>query len=243
MINEHVTMIHRKKKEVLLNKPILIGAIILDLSKLHMYNLWYNVLKPIFGDRLELCMTDTDSFFFSVNNCTSWQKEIIDAGYSNEFDFSGYADDHPISIFMKEKGLDKERKDNDNVLGKFKDEANGKKIAEFVGLKAKMYSYIYDESEASKLKEDETLWTSKAKGVSKAVIKHHITQQDYVSCSNVNQQSSINKANNITIRSKGQELYTTSTHKITLSPSDSKVYLVDSIHTLPYGHFRINELT
>jgi len=48
------------------------------------------------------------------------------------FDNSDYPNDHPSGI---RTGINKK------VMGKFKDEACGKQIEEFVGLSAKLYSY------------------------------------------------------------------------------------------------------
>ena len=45
-----------------MNKPIYTGSAILELSKLHMYNFFYEVLKPKYGENIELGYTDTDSF-------------------------------------------------------------------------------------------------------------------------------------------------------------------------------------
>ena len=39
---------------------------ILDLSKFHMYDIWYNLLKPIFLDVLSLILMDTDSFVYFI---------------------------------------------------------------------------------------------------------------------------------------------------------------------------------
>ena len=52
------------KSVVELNKPIYCGFTILELSKLHMQNFYYNVLKPYYGEKVKLCYTDTDSFIF-----------------------------------------------------------------------------------------------------------------------------------------------------------------------------------
>ena len=41
------------KKVVKLNKPIYSGFSILDLSKYHMYNFHYNIMKPRYGDKIE----------------------------------------------------------------------------------------------------------------------------------------------------------------------------------------------
>ena len=58
---------------------------------------------------------------------------------------------------------------NSKVLGMFKDEAGGKQIVEFVGLRAKLYSYkMLDGSE-----------DKKCKGVTKNVTKRSIQFDDY----------------------------------------------------------------
>ena len=54
----------------------------------------------------------------------------------------------------------------------FKDEAGDKVIDEFVGLRAKLYSYKMLEGEESK----------KCKGVKKSVVKKSITHEDYKKC-------------------------------------------------------------
>ena len=54
----------------------------------------------------------------------------------------------------------------------FKDEAGGKVIDEFVGLRAKLYSYKMLEGEESK----------KCKGVKKSVVKKSIAPEDYRKC-------------------------------------------------------------
>ena len=43
------------------NKPITVGFVILDLSKTLMFEFHYNVVKKRYGNRVKLCMTDTDS--------------------------------------------------------------------------------------------------------------------------------------------------------------------------------------
>ena len=56
------------KSVVELNKPIYCGFTILELSKLHMQNFYYNVLKPYYGEKVNLCYTDTDSFILSIES-------------------------------------------------------------------------------------------------------------------------------------------------------------------------------
>ena len=51
-----------KKAEVLINKPVCLGLSIRELSKILMYEFWYDYLKLKFGEKAKLCYIDTDSF-------------------------------------------------------------------------------------------------------------------------------------------------------------------------------------
>src|SRR5213082_2509565 len=57
---------HMGKASVTLNKPIIVGASVLGLSKLHMYEFWYGYVKEKYGDKSQLGYMDTDSFIFQV---------------------------------------------------------------------------------------------------------------------------------------------------------------------------------
>ena len=57
-----------KKNEVVMYKPIYLGFALLELSKKHMYETYYDILQPYFGqEKLQLHYMDTDSFVLSVN--------------------------------------------------------------------------------------------------------------------------------------------------------------------------------
>ena len=131
------------------------------------------------------------------------------------FDTSDYPTNHPSE---NKTGL------NSKVLGMFNDEACGKLIVEFVGLRGKLYSYkILDGSE-----------DKKCKGVTKNVTKRSIKFDDYREClfSKKEQHRKMN-----VIRSHCHEIYTEEINKIALSSDDDKrVIMVDGIHTLAYGH-------
>jgi hypothetical protein len=45
-INENLVGVEKIKAVIKLNKPIYLGMAILDLSKLHVYQFFYDVLKP-----------------------------------------------------------------------------------------------------------------------------------------------------------------------------------------------------
>ena len=111
-----------------------------------------------------------------------------------------------------------------------KDEAGGKQIVEFVGLRAKLYSYKmlggFEEQ--------------KCKGVTKNVTKRSIQFDDCREClfSREEQHRKMN-----VIRSHCHEIYTEEINKIALSSDDDKrVIMTDELHTLAYGHKNLKTL-
>ena len=61
-ISKDLLIMEIKKAEVKMNKPIYLGQAILDISKILMYEFWYDYIKPKYGDKARLCYMDTDSF-------------------------------------------------------------------------------------------------------------------------------------------------------------------------------------
>src|SRR5271170_3157035 len=57
---------HMEKASVTLNKPIIVRASVLGLSKLHMYKFWYGYVKEKYGDKAILGYMDTGSYIFQV---------------------------------------------------------------------------------------------------------------------------------------------------------------------------------
>ena len=49
-----------------MNKLIYLGMSILDISKIHMYEFWYDYIKPKYQDKAKLCYMDTDSFIIHI---------------------------------------------------------------------------------------------------------------------------------------------------------------------------------
>ena len=66
------------------------------------------------------------------------------ADVKKKFDTSDYPENHPSGI---KAGVNKK------VIGKFKDEAAGKQITHFVGLRPKLYSFKIEDSDVKKQKE------------------------------------------------------------------------------------------
>ena len=48
-----------------MNKPVYLGMSILDISKMLMYEFWYEYIKPKYKEKAKLCYMDTDSFLLT----------------------------------------------------------------------------------------------------------------------------------------------------------------------------------
>ena len=119
IFDENLVGVEVAQTTITLNKPIYVGFTVLELSKLSMYKFHYEVMKPNFPKSV-LCFTDTDSFLYHLT-CKNLYSEHLHRLRSH-FDFSNLAEDNPL--FSNE---------NRAVVGKFKDEAEGIPIQEFVG--------------------------------------------------------------------------------------------------------------
>ena len=217
--NESLVSVHMKKTSLTMNKPVYLGMSILDLSKTLMYDFHYNYIIAKYGNRAKLLFTDTDSFLYEIQT-EDFYKDIS-GDVKDRFDTSEYPEGHPSRI---PTGINKK------VLGMFKDEAKGDNIKEFVGLRAKLYSFKMEEGKENK----------KCKGIKKAVVEKSIRHEDYKTCLTTGKEQL--RRQNI-IRSYEHVLYTEEINKIALSAADDKRYLLkDSFDTLAWGHRRINDL-
>ena len=134
-----------------MDKPIYLGFAVLELSKLHMFETYYDILQPYFGEKnLHLHYMDTDSFILSV---TTKDITIDLKNLEDTFDFSNLDQNH--ETFSNK---------NKKVIGKFKIETpKNIWIDEFVCLRSKKYSFKCGDDYKNKLK-----------GVSKSQSKHII---------------------------------------------------------------------
>ena len=219
IFNENLVSVHMKKTSLTMNKPVYLGMSILDLSKIVMFDFHYKYIKPKYGKQAKLLFTDTDSFLYEIQT-EDFYKDIA-GDVRDRFDTSDYPEGHPSGI---PTGINKK------VLGMFKDEAAGKVIKEFVGLRAKLYSYKMDEGKENK----------RCKGIKKAVVEKSIRHEDYKTCLTTGKEQL--RRQNI-IRSYEHELYTEEVNKVALSAADDKRYLLkDTYDTLAWGHHRIRDM-
>ena len=65
-LSENLLAIEMKKTKVKMNKPLYLGLSILEISKILMYEFWYDYMTPKYGDNVKLCYMDTDSFIIYI---------------------------------------------------------------------------------------------------------------------------------------------------------------------------------
>ena len=125
-----------------LDKPIYLGMSILDLSKVHMYSFYYDVLKAKYKDDVRLIYTDTDSHVietFTEDIYEDW----LDTSWRPNTHQSKIDDWKGIKDYMDFSASDKKHPNydptNKKVLGKFKDEMDGKIRTNFIALRPKLY--------------------------------------------------------------------------------------------------------
>ena len=167
-------------------------------------------MKNKYGAKAKLLFTDTDSLTYEIEAEDVYKDFWND---KNTFDNSDYPENSPYF-----------NKTNKKVIDKFKDEAAGIPIVEFIGLRSKMYSYMKDNNKGGKT----------AKGLKKNIIKKNIKHKNYKDVLFNNKQIYHTMK---TIRSQNHELKSYEIKKTSLSCFDDKRYILnDGIKSYAYGH-------
>ena len=213
IFNENLVAVHKIKETLLMNRPAFVGACILDLSKTFMYDFHYNYIKCKYGDKAKLLFTDTDSLTYEIETPDAY------ADFFNNKDIFDNSDYNKKSPFYFDH--------NKKVIGKFKDEAAGIPVTEFVGLRSKMYSYTLDNKQSKRT----------AKGIKKNIIQNNLSHDNYKKVLLSEEQIHHSMK---TIRSMKHQLASYELNKISLSCFDDKRYVhKNGITSYAYGHYKI----
>ena len=216
IFDENLAAVTMKKPRIFWNKPTIVGACVLELSKFHMYSFHYKVMKPTFD--CQLIYSDTDSLLYEIKHEDLYRELESNTDLKKHFDFSNYPKEHALYD-----------ESNKMVTLLFKDEMGGKILEEFVGLKPKMYSIKFDDGK-QKLS---------AKGVTRFAqtsLKHEVYKT-------VLSTANLARTDNIRIGSHKHQLETIISNKISLSAFDDKRFIQeDGIQTLPFGHYLIRDI-
>ena len=198
-----------KQNEVLMDKPIYLGFNVLELSKLHMYETYYDKLQPYFGqENIKLHYMDCDSFVLSINTLNII-KDLKNLEYI--FDFSNLDKSH--ELFSNK---------NKKVIGKFKIETpKNIWIDEFIALKSKCYAFKCGNDSKNKLK-----------GISKAYSRC-IKFDEYKKC--LYGENFKGECDNFILRSINHNMVLQKIKKSTLSIFDDKRCYINNIENKPWN--------
>ena len=228
-------------------KPFFIRFAILDMSKHVIYDFCYNVLKTTF-DNVELLGQDTDSLIVQLTidsgqsivhkMCEMYKSfnfsELDNDSYFYEQLVNYYEQEVPKSKFPDlQSFLDFNKKLPGPI---FKDEHNGHRITEFVGLRPKMYCLI----------DEKDVVHNAAKGVPRNVM----TDGKRTSVKNIELYKRVLEAGskndaviNGTFKRINNQAFTISTmeqSKTLMTCTNNKRWICDdNVHTLAFGHYRL----
>ena len=117
IINEDLTIVEMNKVKSVYNSPILIGSVILQNSKVLLFDYMYNKFPELFGRKnMEIGYVDTDSIIFKIRNMKNEEYQNIQK--------------NNLDIFGCKTGLMEDEIDNND------------EIIEYIGFSSKCYYYI-----------------------------------------------------------------------------------------------------
>lgn len=215
VINDHLVGVQMKPNTIHCNKPIYIGAAILDFAKHHMYSFYYDyLLKHYSHTDVDMLYTDTDSFYLCIRNQPQFYKDILQ--HERYFDRSNYHSSH--FLFSNKRKRD---------LGLMKDVHANDVISEVVCLRPKMYA-------VKTVRHEEDI---RAKGLQKSALRK-VNVDTFKMCLRSIRHT---RHHFVSIRSFKHRVVSHSSSKIGLSPFDDKrYYLSCGIHSYAYGHYKID---
>jgi hypothetical protein len=207
-------------ENVVLNKPIFIGAAVLDISKALMYDAFYTLKGEI--PTVKLVYMDTDSLVLQIpTGGTNADVQLAKTRFGSMIDSSGLPDSSPL----KEVG-----RGRDKIPGFFKDELGGQSISRFICLRAK--TYCYEKNGKSVMK-------------CKGVPGESVEAETMIPLGMADFHRALHGAATVrttayAIRSRDHAVHTVALQRDALSGYDDKRWICnDRIHTHAHGHCAI----
>ena len=214
ILAEDKIIFQMKPDKVIMDKAVVSGFTVLELSKLHVYSLYYDHFKSYYGKRIQLIYSDTDSLLVEIKS-----NDIVNdmKHFDNIMDFGDLPRDHPLYSPT-----------NSKKIGCLKDEMAGDSILEVVAIKPKLYAIKSVKGEKKR-----------AKGIQKVVCNNQLSFEDYKKSL---YEESVTKRDTRRLGSLDHKISMFENCKIAISPFEDKRYLCnDKITSYAYGHYLINQ--
>jgi hypothetical protein len=226
--NDELSAVTLRKTTVTLNKPIYTGQAILDISKTLMYDYYYNHLQKKYPD-VRLLYTDTDSLVIHIET-KDFYKEMDTVWY----DTSNYDKDHPRYNTINKK-----------VPGLMKDEGGGRPMSQFVAVRAKSYSALYEDHFKGTCKGEKCEDVDKCKAVKKHKgVKKYVVEDwnfdKYKTTLFTGKDGEPCRMN--LLQQKGHQIMNRTIIKKSVSAFDDKRFYTDPINSFAHDHWRTRNL-
>ena len=229
-------------------KPFFIGFAILDMSKHIIYDFYYNVLKTTF-DNVELLGQDTDSLIVQLSDKGNIVHKMCDMYKSfdfSELDNTTYFYGELVKYYDHEvdksqfPSLESFLNFNKKLPGPiFKDEYNGHRITEFVGLRPKMYCLIDEKHvkhNAAKGVPCNVVIDGKRMSVKNIDLYKRVVEAE-------KKEDAVIEGSFKRINNQGFDITTKEQTKTVMTFSNIKRWILDDIvHILAFGHYRLKSI-
>ena len=213
VLNDNLVAIFMRKKRVVMDRKFSVGFTILELAKLKMFECFYDVILPRFGDdNIDLLLTDTDSFILHIKNHT---RDEARRKLKDIMDFSTIDKDDPLFC-----------EDRARVPGFLKDEIPQGQIEECIALRSKCYAFRSRDDKTKKVEIEK-----KCKGVRRPNVRK-LKIDAYRDCL---ADIKAVKTEVTRIEARNHRVRTICQKKIALTSFDDKRHIKNcGVHSLPY---------
>ena len=222
-IEAGMVLLHRRKRNVVLNKNIAGGSSVLEISKKLMLSFFYNVCKvqwPREGE-VQVYYGDTDSLLLKVNGTEDLLGDLEKGEHiSSRMDVTNWNPSlYPEMV----------KRQAPNQLLMLKSETGSDLISRGVFPGPKVYCVETHSGEEKKA----------CKGVPTHFVKSNFNMSVYRDCV---ESSLVPRAQVLAIRSLQYRNYTVRVEKNAMSCISDKVYVLENgVSVLPHGHYRISD--
>ena len=213
LIDPNVTLFKFKKNSQLDINFRMTGAVILELAKLRLYYHYYGGLKHVFGPKLDLIFSNTDSLFCAIRCSDSEYLKGMKQLTCN-FDFSNLPKNSPL--------YDESYR---NDPGKLKICVHN--IIEYIGLGVTTYSILTDDNNIIK-----------CGGVPHNTVETQLRHEHFKKSIGM---TGIQSVHYNSVRVLDHELFHVRMNRIVLRNSDISRVFINNTFSLPYGHYKLKD--
>jgi len=268
IIDDQLIALKRRRGRRTLKQPTIVGFTVLEISKFIMYQLLYETFAEHFTiqpsantplddfepiKRYKVLYSDTDSLVLELTGIRgkSLYRDLYELHKKTDiFDFSEIQDPEKNELlnYVFEEGvppLYNERRKNEKVLWKVKDEMKGINIFEFIALQSKTYSLSlwgeivmrhHNPKKAAMGKTENKKEVDKKKGLPQRIrLQHEKYKEAFLGA--VGQKLTYTQLDH----TKDFHMRLVEITKSSVCPLDTKNYWINAVTCYRYGHYKIEE--